>query len=166
MPDIYRDNPNLKRANVQIEFTKKQIQEYQKCWEDPVYFTESYVKIISLDEGLIPFKLYNFQRQMMWTFHTERFTICKLPRQSGKSTTIIAYLLHFCLFNPTVSVAILANKAVVARDLLGRLQLAYEHLPKWLQQGVMTWNKGSLELENGSKILASSTSASAVRGGS
>ena len=166
MPDIYRDNPNLKRANVQIEFTKKQIQEYQKCWEDPVYFTETYVKIVSLDEGLIPFKLYNFQRQMMWTFHTERFTICKLPRQSGKSTTIIAYLLHFCLFNPTVSFAILANKAVTARDLLSRLQLAYEHLPDWLQQGVMTWNKGSLELENGSKILASSTSASAVRGGS
>jgi len=166
MQQLYRENPNLKRANVSIEFTKKQIQEYQKCWEDPVYFTESYVKIISLDEGLIPFKLYDFQRQMMWTFHTERFTICKLPRQSGKSTTIIAYLLHFCLFNPTVSVAILANKAVVARDLLGRLQLAYEHLPKWLQQGVMTWNKGSLELENGSKILASSTSASAVRGGS
>ena len=166
MQQLYRENPNLKRANVSIEFTKKQIQEYQKCMEDPVYFTENYVKIVSLDEGLIPFKLYDFQRQMMWTFHTERFTICKLPRQSGKSTTIIAYLLHYCLFNPTVSVAILANKAVTARDLLSRLQLAYEHLPDWLQQGVMTWNKGSLELENGSKILASSTSASAVRGGS
>ncbi len=166
MPDVYRDNPNLKRANVQIQFTKEQVQEYQKCMEDPVYFTENYVKIISLDEGLVPFKLYEFQRQMMWTFHTERFTICKLPRQSGKSTTIIAYLLHYCLFNATVSVAILANKAVTARDLLSRLQLAYEHLPDWLQQGVMTWNKGSLELENGSKILASSTSASAVRGGS
>ena len=166
MPDVYRDNPNLKRANVQIQYTKEQIQEYQKCWEDPVYFTENYIKIVSLDKGLIPFKLYEFQRQMMWTFHTERFTICKLPRQSGKSTTIIAYLLHYALFNETVNVAILANKAVTARDLLGRLQLAYEHLPDWLQQGVMTWNKGSLELENGSKILASSTSASAVRGGS
>ena len=166
MPDVYRDNPNLKRANVQIQYTKEQVQEYAKCIEDPVYFTENYIKIVSLDEGLIPFKLYEFQRQMMWTFHTERFTICKLPRQSGKSTTIIAYLLHYCLFNATVSVAILANKAVTARDLLSRLQLAYEHLPDWLQQGVMTWNKGSLELENGSKILASSTSASAVRGGS
>ena len=166
MPDVYRDNPNLKRANVQIQYTKEQVQEYQKCMEDPVYFTENYIKIVSLDKGLIPFKLYEFQRQMMWTFHTERFTICKLPRQSGKSTTIIAYLLHYCLFNSTVSVAILANKAVTARDLLSRLQLAYEHLPDWLQQGVMTWNKGSLELENGSKILASSTSASAVRGGS
>tara|TARA_Y100000296_G_scaffold78645_1_gene101663 strand:- start:276 stop:1823 length:1548 start_codon:yes stop_codon:yes gene_type:complete len=134
--------------------------------KDPIYFIQQYIKIVSLDEGLIPFKLYDFQKEMVGTFHNNRFTICKLPRQSGKSTTIIAYLLHYVLFNPSVNVAILANKAATARDLLGRLQLAYENLPKWLQQGVMSWNKGSLELENGSKILASSTSASAVRGGS
>ena len=134
--------------------------------DDPQYFIENYIMIVSLDEGLVPFKMYDFQKEMIGTFHNNRFTICKLPRQSGKSTTIIAYLLHYVLFNPTVNVAILANKAATARDLLGRLQLAYEHLPKWLQQGVMSWNKGSLELENGSKILASSTSASAVRGGS
>ena len=164
--NVYLGNPNLKRANVQIEFTPDQIQEYARCMGDPAYFIESYIKIVSIDEGLVPFNLYPFQRDMVTTFHTNRFSICKLPRQSGKSTTIIAYLLHYCLFNPTVNVAILANKAAVARDLLGRLQLAYEHLPKWLQQGVMTWNKGSLELENGSKILASATSSSAVRGGS
>ena len=134
--------------------------------DNPLYFIENYIKIVSLDEGLVPFKLYDFQKDMVGTFHKNRFTICKLPRQSGKSTTIIAYLLHYVLFNPNVNVAILANKAATARDLLGRLQLAYEHLPQWLQQGVMSWNKGSLELENGSKILASSTSASAVRGGS
>ena len=134
--------------------------------KDPLYFIQEYIKIVSLDEGLVPFKLYDFQKEMVGTFHNNRFTICKLPRQSGKSTTIIAYLLHYVLFNPSVNVAILANKAATARDLLGRLQLAYEHLPGWLQQGVMSWNKGSLELENGSKILASSTSASAVRGGS
>ena len=164
--NVYLGNPNLKRANVQIEFTPEQIQEYARCMEDPAYFIESYIKIVSIDEGLVPFDLYPFQRDMVQTFHTNRFSICKLPRQSGKSTTIIAYLLHYCLFNSSVNVAILANKAAVARDLLGRLQLAYEHLPKWLQQGVMTWNKGSLELENGSKILASATSSSAVRGGS
>ena len=164
--NVYLGNPNLKRANVQIEFTPEQIQEYARCMEDPAYFIENYIKIVSIDEGLVPFSLYPFQRDMVQTFHTNRFSICKLPRQSGKSTTIIAYLLHYCLFNSSVNVAILANKAAVARDLLGRLQLAYEHLPKWLQQGVMTWNKGSLELENGSKILASATSSSAVRGGS
>ena len=162
----YLGNPNLKKANVQQEWTKEELLEYKKCMEDPLHFIQTYVKIVSLDEGLIPFKMYNFQKEMVGTFHNNRFTICKLPRQSGKSTTMISYLLHYALFNPSVNIAILANKAATARDLLGRLQLAYEHLPKWLQQGVMSWNKGSLELENGSKILASSTSASAVRGGS
>ncbi len=163
---VYLGNPNLKKANVSKEWTKQEVEEYTKCMNSPQYFIENYVKIVSLDEGLIPFSMYDFQKEMVGTFHNNRFTICKLPRQSGKSTIIIAYLLHYVLFNATVNVAILANKAAVARDLLSRLQLAYEHLPKWLQQGVMTWNKGSLELENGSKILASSTSASAVRGGS
>ena len=163
---VYLGNPNLKKANVAQEWTKEEVEEYARCMKDPIYFIQNFIKIVSLDEGLVPFELYDFQKEMVGTFHNNRFTICKLPRQSGKSTTIIAYLLHYVLFNPTVNVAILANKAATARDLLGRLQLAYEHLPKWLQQGVMSWNKGSLELENGSKILASSTSASAVRGGS
>ena len=163
---VYLGNPNLKKANVQQEWTKEELEEYARCMKDPIYFIRSYIKIVSLDEGLVPFELYDFQKEMVGTFHNNRFTICKLPRQSGKSTTIIAYLLHYVLFNPSVNVANLANKAATARDLLGRLQLAYEHMPKWLQQGVMSWNKGSLELENGSKILASSTSASAVRGGS
>ena len=166
MEQNYLGNPNLKKANVAQEWTQEEVGEYAKCMNDPMYFIQTYIRIVSLDEGLVPFKLYDFQKEMVGTFHNNRFTICKLPRQSGKSTTIIAYLLHYVLFNPTVNVAILANKAATARDLLGRLQLAYENLPKWLQQGVMTWNKGSLELENGSKILASSTSASAVRGGS
>jgi|TARA_B110000211_G_scaffold3836_1_gene4450 hypothetical protein len=163
---VYLGNPNLKKANVQQEWTKEQVEEFSLCMKDPIYFIKNYIKIVSLDEGLVPFDLYDFQKEMVGTFHSNRFTICKLPRQSGKSTTIISYLLHYVLFNDSVNVAILANKAATARDLLGRLQLAYEHLPKWLQQGVMSWNKGSLELENGSKILASSTSASAVRGGS
>lgn len=167
MPDItYLGNPNLKKANVAQNWTKEELVEYQRCMDSPQYFIENYVKIVSLDEGLVPFKMYDFQKEMVGTFHNNRFTICKLPRQSGKSTVMVSYLLHYALFNASVNIAILANKAATARDLLSRLQLAYEHLPKWLQQGVMSWNKGSLELENGSKILASSTSASAVRGGS
>ena len=162
----YLGNPLLKKANVPVEFTKEQIQEYQKCMDNPVYFIETHMKIVSLDEGLVPFKMYDFQQDMVKTFHDNRFTICKLPRQSGKSTTIIAYLLHYVLFNENVNVAILANKSSTARDILGRLQLGYENLPKWLQQGVVSWNKGSLDLENGSSILAAATSASAIRGGS
>ena len=162
----YLGNPLLKKANQDLEFTKDQILEIQKCMGDPQYFVENYIKIVSLDKGLIPFKMYNFQKDMLGTFHKNRFTICKLPRQSGKSTIMVSYLLHYALFNENKNIAILANKASTARDLLGRLQLAYENLPKWLQQGVLSWNKGSLELENGSKILAASTSASAVRGSS
>ena len=120
----YLGNPNLKKVNTVQEYTKEQILEYQKCMDDPLYFIETYMKIISLDEGLIPFKMYNFQKEMVGTFHNNRFTICKLPRQSGKSTTMISYLLHYALFNPSVNIAILANKAATARDLLGRLQLA------------------------------------------
>jgi len=103
---------------------------------------------------------------MVNSMHKNRFTIHKLPRQSGKSTIIISYILHYVLFNPNTSVAVLANKSSTARDILGRLQLAYENLPAWMQQGIIAWNKGNLELENGSKIIASATSSSAVRGGS
>ena len=162
--EIYLGNPNLKRANVPINFTEEQIQEYLKCKADPVYFAKNYIKIVSLDEGLVPFSLYDFQEEMVNTFHANRFNIAKLPRQTGKSTTVVAYLMHYAIFNDNVNIGILANKAPTARELLGRLQLAYENLPVWLQQGIIAWNKGSMELENGSKILASSTSASAVRG--
>lgn len=162
----YLGNPNLKSANVAIDFTEEQIGEYMKCSQDPVYFIKNYVKIVNLNEGLVPFELYDFQEKFVNTIHNNRFVISKFPRQSGKSTTVIAYLLHMVLFNPNQNVAILANKLATARELLHRLKLAYEHLPKWIQQGVITWNKGSIELENGSKILASATSSSAVRGAS
>jgi hypothetical protein len=163
---VYLGNPNLKKANVKVEFTQENIEEFIKCKDNPVYFAKNYIKIVSLDEGLVPFSLYPFQEKLINNFHNERFNICKMPRQTGKSTTVVSYLLHYAVFNDNVNIAILANKASTARDLLGRLQLAYENLPKWMQQGVLVWNKGSLELENGSKILAASTSASAVRGGS
>ena len=164
--DIYLGNPNLKKANTAIEFTQDQILEFMKCKEDPVYFAKNYIQIVTLDYGLQPFKMYPFQEKLIQNFHDHRFNICKMPRQTGKSTTCVSYLLHYAVFNDNVNIAILANKASTARDLLSRLQLAYENLPKWMQQGILSWNKGSLELENGSKILAASTSASAVRGGS
>ena len=162
--DIYLGNPNLIKANVAQEFTEENIREFIKCKEDPVYFAKNYVQIVSLDEGLVPFNPYDFQEKLINNFHEKRFNICKMPRQTGKSTTVVAYLLHYAVFNDSVNIGILANKAATARELLGRLQTAYENLPKWMQQGIISWNKGSLELENGSKILAASTSASAVRG--
>jgi len=162
--DVYLGNPNLKKANTKVEFSTDQIQEFIKCKQDPIYFAKNYIKIVSLDEGLVHFKMWDFQEELIRNFHESRFNICKMPRQTGKSTTCVAYLLHYIVFNDSVNVGILANKAATARELLGRLQTAYENLPKWMQQGILSWNKGSMELENGSKILAASTSASAVRG--
>jgi hypothetical protein len=164
MSEVYLGNPNLKKANTQIEFTQEQILEFVKCKDDPVYFAKNYVKIVSLDEGLVGFDPYHFQEKLITNFHKNRFNICKMPRQTGKSTTVVAYLLHYLIFNDSVNIGILANKAATARELLGRLATAYENLPKWMQQGIIAWNKGNIELENGSKILAASTSASAVRG--
>ena len=164
--DAYLGNPNLKKINTPVEFSQDQIVEYQKCEEDPLYFMEKYVRIVSLDEGLVPFKMYDFQKRIVDTIHNNRFTICKLPRQSGKSTTTVSYLMHYAMFNPNSNIAILANKSSTARDILSRLQLAYENLPKWMQQGVVNWNKGNIELENKSTIVAAATSSSAIRGGS
>ena len=162
----YLGNANLKPAGVGIEFTKDQVEEYMKCAQDPIYFIKKYVKVVSLDEGLVPFNLYDYQEEIVNAVHNNRFVISKLPRQSGKSTTMISYILHYVLFNQSMTVAVLANKQSTAREILGRLKMAYEYLPLWLQQGIIEWNKGSIELENGSRILASSTSASAIRGGS
>ena len=164
--DRYLGNSNLKAAGVNINFSEKQVEEYVRCAADPVYFIKNYVKIISLDKGTVPFTMYDFQEEMVELCHKNRFVISKMPRQSGKSTTVTSYLLHYILFNQSMSVALLANKLTTARELLGRLKLAYEFLPLWLQQGVLEWNKGSIVLENGSKVLASSTSSSAIRGGS
>ena len=163
---VYLGNPNLKKANVAVEFTEENVLEFVKCKSDPVYFAKNYIKIVSLDHGEIPFKMYPFQEKLINNFHENRFNICRMPRQTGKSTTCVSYLLHYAVFNDNVNIAILANKASTAQDLLSRLQFAYEKLPKWMQQGIVSWNKRSLELENGSKIIAASTSASAVRGGS
>ena len=164
--DGYLGNPNLKPVGVQQQFTPEQVQEYIKCATDPVYFVEKYVKIVAVDKGLVPFEMYDFQKELIHKLHNNRFVIGKLPRQVGKTTTVGAYLLHYVLFNQNMNVAILANKQSTAIEILGRIKMAYEYLPKWLQQGVIEWNKGSVVLENGSRILAAATSSSAIRGGS
>lgn len=162
----YLGNKNLKRSSVNIEWTKELILEYQKCSDNQIYFIKKYCKIVNVDKGLVNFELWGFQEEMIHTFEDNRFSIAKMPRQVGKTTTVAAYLLHKILFNENYTIAILANKDRGAREILSRIQLMFEHLPKWLQQGVLEWNKGNIELENGSKILSSATSSSATRGGS
>ena len=161
----YLGNPNLKPAGTTHNFTEEELEQYLKCADDPEYFIENYIKVVSVDLGIVPFALYDFQKTMVNTIHDNRFSIFCTPRQVGKSTTVVSYFLWYVLFNEDVNIAILANKGSLARDILSRLQLAYENLPKFLQQGVLIWNKGNIELENGSKIIAASTSSSAIRGG-
>jgi len=162
----YLGNPNLKEIGTKIEFTKEQVEEYIKCSQDPVYFIKKYVKIVTLDKGLEPFELYDYQEDIVNTIQNNRYVIAKLPRQTGKTTTTVAWMVHYLVFNQNVNIAILANKLKTAMEIMKRLKEAYEYLPKWLQHGVVEWNKTSIQLENGSRILASATSASAVRGGS
>lgn len=160
----YNANPNLPRATYIHVYTATEKAEFEKCMKDPIYFAETYMKIVTLDSGLSKFNLYPFQKEMITTFNNNRFTICKLPRQSGKSTVVVAFLLHYLLFNEHKNVAILANKAPTAQELMSRLQLAFEYLPRFLQQGVVEWNKRSIEFANGSKAAADATSGSSVRG--
>lgn len=164
LPFNYQSNPNLPNEQYRHSFTKAELDEYIKCADDPVYFAKNYIKIVTVDTGLVPFNLWDFQEKMVETFHNNRFAVCKLPRQVGKTTTSVAFLLHYILFNEQVSVAILANRAPTAREILSRLKLAFEYLPMFLKQGIREWNKGSINLANGSRVLADSTSGSSVRG--
>jgi len=165
MSDGYLGNDNLKRIGVELQYTEEQVKEILKCSEDPLYFVRNYVKIVNVDKGLVSFEMWPFQEDMVKTFHNNRFSICKMPRQVGKTTTAAGYMLWSVLFQENYNIAILANKGSLAREILGRIQYAYEYLPLWLQQGIKVWNKGNIELENGSKINAYATSSAGVRGG-
>jgi hypothetical protein len=162
----YNGNSSLKRAGVEIEYTHDQLIEITKCIKDPVYFIRKYVKIVNVDEGLVPFNMWPFQVEMVKGFHANRFSIAKMPRQVGKTTTAAGYMLWCVLFTDDYKIAILANKGDLARDILGRIKYAFEYLPLWMQQGIIEWNKGNIVLENGSEISAYATSAAGVRGGS
>jgi hypothetical protein len=157
-------NPKIKRTNLQENYSKEQVEEYLRCSEDPVYFIEKYVRINSLDEGFIPFKLRGYQQDLINVFHKEKRVILLSPRQSGKTISTAAFILWYVFFNPDKTVAILANKAPVAREILARIVAAYETIPFFLQPGAKVLNKGSIELGNNSRIIASATSSTAIRG--
>lgn len=160
----YNGNPNLKQVGYPVQYDQLQVSELIKCSQDPIYFIKNYCYIVSLDHGLVKFSLYPYQEKFITVLHNERRVISMQPRQMGKSQTVAAYILWYTLFNSNKQVAILANKASAAREILSRFQLMYENLPLWLQQGVKVWNKGDIELENGSKVLTAATSASGIRG--
>lgn len=160
----YKGNQNLVRSGYNHVYTQREIDEWVKCRDDVVYFAKKYIKIVNIDKGLMNFELWPYQENLLRHFTDNRFVICKFPRQTGKTSCVVAWILHYIIFNKNVNVAILANKGATAREILGRLQLAYEWLPKFLQPGASIWNKGNIELGNGSKVLSAATSSDAVRG--
>src|SRR6056300_632099 len=160
----YLGNENLKRKGTNIEWTEDKVQEFIKCAQDPIYFAEKYIQIVHVDRGLIPIRMYDYQKEIVEKITDNRRVTVVTSRQAGKTTTAVCVILHYVLFNEHRTVALLANKGDAAREILDRVKIAYEALPKWLQQGVVEWNKGSVEFENGCKILASATSSSAIRG--
>ena len=160
----YNGNALLKPVGYNMQFTTDQVKEIFKCKDDPIYFIENYCYIISLDRGLIPFILYECQKEKVGVIMNNRKVILMEGRQQGKTITSAACILHYTLFQSNKTVAILANKSAASREVLSRYQIMYENLPLWMQQGVKTWNKGDVELENGSKIFTSATSTSGIRG--
>ena len=133
--DHYLGNVNVKRDGVKHQFTEDEVKEYVKCGKDPVYFCKKYLKVISLDDGLVPFELYPYQEKMFEHFNTQRFSIILACRQSGKSISSVGYLLWYACFHSEKTIAILANKGAVAREMLSRVTLMLENLPFFLQLG-------------------------------
>jgi hypothetical protein len=160
----YLGNPNVKRDGIEQNFTKDEVTEYAKCMQDPAYFARKYIKVISLDEGLVPFDLYPYQEKMFKHFRDNRFSIILACRQSGKSISSVGYLLWYACFHPEKTIAILANKGATAREMLARITLMLENLPFFLQPGCKALNKGSIEFSNNSRIIAAATSGSSIRG--
>ena len=160
----YNGNPNLKPIDYQHTFTVEQVKELMLCSQNPIYFIETYCKIISLDKGIVEFKLYDCQKEKVDIILNNRKVILMEGRQQGKTITAAACILWYTLFQSNKTVAILANKSSAAREVLYRYQIMYELLPIWMQQGVKTWNKGDIELENGCRIFTAATSASGIRG--
>ncbi len=157
----YLGNALIKRSGVPVQWTEERIREYQKCASDPIYFAEKYINIVHVDRGFIPIELYDYQEEIIDKYNNSRRVVVVTSRQAGKTTTAVVIILHYILFNERKLVALCANKGDSAREILDRIKIAYEALPKWIQQGVVEWNKGSVELENGCKVIAAATSSSA-----
>ena len=160
----YKGNPLINGPGIAKEYTLEQAMEWAKCKEDPIYFIENYIKIVTLDYGLQLMKLYPFQKNIINTFYANDKIISACGRQLGKSTVMAAILCHYIIFNDAKNCAILAHQARAAKEILDRVKKAYEYIPNWMKHGVVTWNKGSIELENLSKIMAAATGSGAIRG--
>lgn len=157
-------NPKLKKAYKSNEFTPFEIDEIRKCLADPYYFITTYYHVRTPDGDDLVFQPYEYQEKMLRAMIDHRRVICKMPRQSGKSTIVVAFLLFMVVFNVNQQVLLLSKDEASAKDLLRRFKFAFERLPIWLQVGVATNDVTRMEFDNGSSIQVSGTTLSAGRG--
>lgn len=164
MGDCYMGNSLLKKAHVASNITMEQVIEHVKCSRNPIYFAETYCRIVSIDDGLIPFRLFDFQKEMITQYHENRFSLTVTARQMGKTTTVAAFILWYAIFHKNKECAILANKGAQAQEVVARVRMMIEYLPFYMQPGIDTYNKTKVIFDNGSIIFSASTSSSSIRG--
>jgi hypothetical protein len=160
----FRGNFNLREGDTKVGMTAEMLAERFKCSQDPIYFIKNYIHVVHPDRGICLMNLYPYQEKMIQAYHKNKRVTFMTPRQYGKTTVSAAYFIWYILFNDAKTVAILGNKQATADEIMDRVRLAYECLPKWLQQGVTSWNKRSITLVNGSKCFGAATSSSGIRG--
>lgn len=154
----------VKKPHAKVKYTNGQLAELHQCWDDPVYFIKKYIKIQHPTKGAIPFECYPYQEKLVHTYHNYVSVCALMPRQSGKSTTAAAYLLWYASFIPDSTILIVSNKFRAASEIMQRIRYAYEELPDFLRPGVTAYNKQSIEFDNGSRIVATTTTPDSGRG--
>ena len=158
------DTTLVKRPHLQEKYTDDQIQELAKCIKDPVYFMGHHCYIQHPVKGRVKFDLYDFQQRLVNVYNDYRYAIALLPRQTGKSTAASAYLLWYAMFKPDSTILIAAHKYAGAFEIMTRLRFIYETLPDYIRAGCTSYNRGSMEFENGSRIVSQATTETTGRG--
>jgi hypothetical protein len=165
----FQGNEKIKPVGVKVSLTMEQIKEYIKCQEDVIYFMSNYAWVFKPGSGNIKFQPYDYQKKFARMIVDNRFVISKFPRQAGKSTTtalVIVWMLMFSDPDKPVKIMIAAHKSAAASEIMARIKMTVENTPLWMQQGIVTWNAQSIQLENGSRVNAVTTTEDTGRSGS
>ena len=154
----------VKKPYSKEKFTSTQLQELARCTVDPKYFIKNFCYIQPPTKGRLKFELYGYQDRLVDVYHNYRYSIAMLPRQTGKSTCAAAYLLWYAMFKPDSVILIAAHKYSGAQEIMQRVRYMYEMCPDHIRAGATAYNKGSLEFDNGSRIVAQATTENTGRG--
>ena len=167
MAYVSLDSEQIKRAHKKHKYTKDQVLKLEQCMHPkngPLFFMETFMKIQHPTKGEMEFHPYPFQKRLIESYNNNRFSISMLPRQTGKTTCAAGYIIWYAMFYPNSSILIAAHKYAGASDIMSRVRYSYEMLPEWIKAGVVQYNRNSIEFDNGSKIMATTTTENTGRG--